>query len=295
MEFSPMKIQLSLLSVLFLFSCTAGDKDNPIYNGRLESDIVRISAQSAGVVDTLTVEEGQEVHKGQLLLVINSDKIKLRLQQQQLQKQEISLNMQGLQARLQELNAQLNLAQKTLKKTLNMITAGAATDQKKDELAAQVSVLTAKKEALNAQMQTVANKKKQIEKAIELTRLSLNETRILSPAEGRILNQFIYRGELAVPGKALFEIADLSRMEAEIYLPLEELGNVKLGQEAKISVDGQENSFKGTVKWISSTSEFTPKTILTKETRTTLVYQVKITLSNPDGILKIGMPVDVVF
>ncbi len=290
-----MKILLSFIIGLFLFSCSGEDSSGHIYNGRLESDIIRISAQAAGIVDSLAVEEGQVVQKGQLLAVINSDKIRLRLRQQRLQLQEADLNMQSLRARLKELNAQLELTQKTLAKTNKMVAAGAATDQKKDEIETQSAVLSAKKEALTAQMKVLNNKKEQLSAAIGMTQLSLKDTRILSPQEGRVLNQFIYRGELAVPGKPVFEIADLSGMEAEIYLPLEELGNVKLGQEAKISVDGQENSFKGTVKWISSTSEFTPKTILTKETRTTLVYQVKIDLPNPDGILKIGMPVDVRF
>ncbi len=290
-----MKLLLSLLSTLLLFSCTAGDTDNHIYNGRMESDIIRVSAQSAGLVDTVAVEEGQKVRKGQFLALINSDKTGFQLQQQQLQLQEVSLNMQSLKARLKELDAQLNLAKSTLIKTGKMVTAGAATAQKKDELNARVSVLKAKKEALAAQMQTVVNKKQQIEKAIDLTRLLLADARIVSPSDGRILNQFIYRGELAVPGKVLFEIANLSRMEAVIYLPLEKLSNIKLGQEADILVDGRQKRFQGKVRWISSVSEFTPKTILTKETRTTLVYQVKIAVPNPHGVLKIGMPVDVAF
>ena len=290
-----MKILLSVLIGTLLFSCSGGDGIEHIYNGRLESDVVRISAQSAGIVDSLMVEEGQATHKGELLAVINSDKIRQRLRQQRLQEQEVTLNLQGLQAGLKELDAQIELTRSTLVKTNKMVSAGAATDQKRDEIQTQVTILTAKKEALMARMNALANKKEQIAAAIDLTRLSLQDTRIVSPLKGRLLNQFIYRGELTVPGKPLFEIADLSRMEAVIYLPLEELGNIKPGQKAEITVDGQENRFEGSVKWISSTSEFTPKTILTKETRTTLVYQVKVDVPNPDGILKIGMPVDVAF
>ena len=290
-----MKILLNVLSALLLFSCTTGDEEKHIYNGRLESDIIRISAQSAGLVDTVAAEEGQIVRKGQLLAKINSQKLKLRLEQQMLQQQEISYTKQNLLARVKELNAQLSLAQSTLKKTGKMVMAGAATNQKRDELAAQVSVLKAKKEALDAQMKTVATKQEQTKKAIDLIRLSIDDTHILSPADGRILNQFICRGELAMPGKALFEIADISRMEAIIYLPLQELSRIKLGQKADITVDGQKKKIRARVSWISSTSEFTPKTILTKETRTTLVYQVKLALPNPDGLLKIGMPVDVTF
>ena len=84
-------------------------------------------------------------------------------------------------------------------------------------------------------------------------------------------------------------------MKVTIYVSTNELSHTKIGNQADIKVDGVDELMKGTITWISSESEFTPKTILTEETRTTLVYAVKIAVSNPDGILKIGMPVDVIY
>ncbi len=289
-----MKILMSSLLAFILVSCNGNNGENVIYNGRLETDIVRISSEAGGKIDSLGAREGQAVSKGELLAVVNSDKIKLRLSQQRIQLQEVSIGMLALKAQLKELDAQLKLSRKVLNKTKNMVSSGAATDQKLDELETHVEVLLAKKEALGIQKKVLQNKKEQAEAGIALTQATLQDTRISAPLNGTILNRFVNQGELCVPGMALFEVADLSNLEANIYLPLEMLSKIKLGSAVKVSADGQEKDFEGSVKWISSESEFTPKTILTEETRTTLVYRVKIAVPNPDGILKIGMPVDVV-
>ena len=83
-------------------------------------------------------------------------------------------------------------------------------------------------------------------------------------------------------------------MDLYIYLPLRELPDVKIGQDVRVIVSGAEDGYTGTVVWIASEGEFTPKTILTRETRDTLVYEVKIRVANTSGELKIGMPVDVI-
>jgi len=290
-----MKLFIILVMSLLVFSCSGNNTDTTIYNGRLESDIVRISAEAAGKIDSLFTEEGSAVNKGQILALINSDKITTRLKQHEIQLQEIIISTSALAAQLKELEAQLKFSDKTLLKTESMLTAGAATNQTHDELETQVNVLKAKKEGLTAQKNLLDNKAQQIKVARELTLLALKDTRIFSPLNGQVLNRFVNQGELSAPGMALFEIADLSNMEANIYVPSEMLSKIKLGNTVEVSVDGQDKAFEGSVKWISSESEFTPKTILTEETRTTLVYRVKISVPNPDGILKIGMPVDVVF
>jgi len=288
-----MKIVVSFAMALLLVACSGNNGEKVVYNGRLESDIIRISAEVGGKIDTLNVQEGQSIKKGQLLAVINSDKIQVRLTQQMSQFKEVNIGQLALKAQEKELNAQVKLTKTTLVKTQNMVASGAATDQKLDELETQLEVLLAKQEALKIQEILLDNKKEQLTSTIELTKISLMDARISAPLDGQVINRFVNIGELCAPGMALFEIADLSNLEASIYLPLDLLGEVKLASTVEVSVDGQEEAFKGSVKWISSESEFTPKTILTEETRTTLVYRVKVEVPNPDGVLKIGMPVDV--
>jgi HlyD family secretion protein len=110
-----------------------------------------------------------------------------------------------------------------------------------------------------------------------------------------VLNVFRHEGELAAVGTPLLEVADLSTLRVEVYVPLEKLAPLRVGGPAQVSAEGLPDSLKGTVSWIASEAEFTPKTILTQETRTTLVYRVRVLVPNPEGALKVGMPVDVRF
>jgi len=90
-------------------------------------------------------------------------------------------------------------------------------------------------------------------------------------------------------------LADLSRVELEVFVSEPDLGKVGLGQEVGVRIDGEApNRFTGRISHISSVAEFTPKNIQTRQERVKLVYSVKIRIENPQGILKSGMPADAV-
>ena len=102
---------------------------------------------------------------------------------------------------------------------------------------------------------------------------------------------------MAVPGKPLYKIADLSSILLRAYITGDQLTRVKLGQSATVLSDNGAGGYKehqGTITWISDKAEFTPKTIQTKDERANLVYAVKIKVQN-DGSLKLGMYADVRF
>ena len=281
--------------ILFIISCNNGNNDAITYNGRVEADIISLSAQVGGALDVVDIEEGDAVKEGQPLMKINTDKIELQLKSQRAQVLELQANLAANTAQIKQVDAQLKLAQQTLDKTIKLVNEGAATEQQQDELESKVDVLKAQKEALLTNKKMLQAKNQQLAAAMELTQISINDASIVSPINGVILNRFLDKDELVAPGRALVEIADLSNMKITIYVASNELCRVKIGDQVDVKVDGVEEMLKGTVNWIASESEFTPKTILTEETRTTLVYAVKIAITNPDGVLKIGMPVDVVY
>ena len=286
---------LGMAAFLILAGCSDNGGTGLIYDGRLDTDIIQVSAKIAGTIDSLLVEEGDAVQKNQLLAQIETDRIEAQLKMEDAQLSELQANLQALEAQIKQIRAQLSLAEKTLSKTQNMLKEGAATDQKKDELSTQVDILQAKMQAIRAQQATLAAKKKQLQAKKELTLLNLRDTRLLSPINGVVVNKFKNAKEVVQPGITVLDVADLSTMEAVIYVPLVELDKVKIGQKATLRIDAGNQTFEGRVKWISSQAEFTPKTILTRETRESLVYAVKLTVPNPEGILKIGMPVEIVF
>ena len=105
------------------------------------------------------------------------------------------------------------------------------------------------------------------------------------------MEKYAEQGEFVAPGKPLFKMADTERMFIRAYVTSAQLQRVKVGQQAKVFADygdGQRKEYDGTVVWISSKSEFTPKTILTDDERADLVYAIKVAIKN-DGYVKMGM------
>lgn len=285
---------LWLLSFALIFTgCFPGADQKDVYYGRCDVDIIRLSAQTSGIIDSLTFEEGALIKKEEILLKINTERLAAQLSRQNAQLKELDENVIGLNSQMKQVVVQHQFAKDTYQKTSNMVNEGAATVQKRDELQTQVLVLQARMNGIRSQLRTLDSKREQLLAAEKITRLNLRDSEIKSPVDGIIINKFHYQGELVAPGMAILEVADLSQMDVTIYISLEDLGNIKIGQQVDVLVDGQEEKLTGMVKWISSQSEFTPKTILTKDVRTTLVYAVKVSVANRDGILKIGMPVDI--
>lgn len=130
---------------------------------------------------------------------------------------------------------------------------------------------------------------------VELLQRQIKESFITSPISGIVTTKTAEVGEFATPGMTIAVIANLDVVYLTIYVSEFQLGKIKLGQEAQISVDSfPSRTFIGKVIYISSEAEFTPKNIQTKEERLKLVYGVKIAVKNTDGSLKPGMPADAV-
>ena len=133
------------------------------------------------------------------------------------------------------------------------------------------------------------------EAALKALDIELERTALTAPAGGVILERLVHEGELAVPGAALFTLADLDQVTLTVYVPEAELGKVALGQEVEVTVDAYDQAFPGRVTHIASQAEFTPKNVQTQEERVHMVFAVKIRLDNPDHALKPGMPADAIF
>lgn len=117
-----------------------------------------------------------------------------------------------------------------------------------------------------------------------------------SPIDGTVLTRSIDVGEVVQPGMATMTIAPLDELTVTVYIPEDRYGEVNLGDIATLSVDSfPEASFTATVVRIADQAEYTPRNVQTKEERQTTVYAIKLSVDNPDGKLKPGMPVDLVF
>ena len=193
------------------------------------------------------------------------------------------------------LRQQIVKAQEDVKRYAELVKDGAANRKILDDsrnqllvlqrqLAAQNSTLGNSTRSLSAQMGTADVEKLQV---ID----QLRKCHITSPISGTVLEKYAEQGEFVMTGKPLFKVADIQRLYLRAYITSQQLSKVKLGQRVTVFSDYGNNlrkSYQGVVSWISSQSEFTPKTILTNDERADLVYAIKVAVKN-DGSIKIGM------
>jgi HlyD family secretion protein len=126
----------------------------------------------------------------------------------------------------------------------------------------------------------------------------LRKTEVRNPIDGTVLTSYVKAGEVVQAGQPLYRVANLTSMEVRAYVTEPQLSTIRLGQEAQVSIDsgsGPRQTVSGSISWISSRAEFTPTPIQTREERADMVYAIKIRVANANGVLKIGMPVDVQF
>src|SRR5512133_622474 len=133
------------------------------------------------------------------------------------------------------------------------------------------------------------------EAQVSQARTRLEETTLLAPTAGIVLSKNIEAGEQVAPGTPVVTIGRLEEVWIRGYVPENELPRIKLGQKARVSVDGLKGRvFEGRLDFIAQEAEFTPKNVQTEKERVRLVYRIKITVPNPDLTLKPGMPADAV-
>ena len=181
-----------------------------------------------------------------------------------------------------------------------MLRNGAATEKQHDDIEAQIKILESQLEAtlstLRKNTTTINNNSAALEAQIAALDDRIAKCRIASPVSGTVLVKYAEAGELATVGKPLMKIADLDNIYLRAYFTSEQLATIKLNDSVRVIADfggDQRYDYEGRIAWISAESEFTPKSIQTKDSRANLVYAVKIAVRN-DGRLKIGLAGEVV-
>jgi HlyD family secretion protein len=217
------------------------------------------------------------------------------------------------------LSAQLEIAKRTHQRTRRLFDQQAATAQQLDQAERDERVLTnqvaAQDEQIKAQERQIAaqtdlaNGARAQEKTVAAQLAGtdaqvsqagerIRKTEIRNPIDGTVLTSYVKAGEVVQAGQPLYRVANLTSMEVRAYVTEPQLSAIRLGQEAQVSIDaggGQRQTMPGSISWISSRAEFTPTPIQTREERVDMVYAIKIRVANANGVLKIGMPVDVQF
>ena len=268
--------------------------------GAFEATEVVVSSEATGRILNFEVEEGMAVEANQMVGAIDS--VQLHLQRKQLVAQQSALlgSRPDVKKQVAALREQIAKQNEELRRVENMLKDGAATKKQKDDIEAQIKILESQLDAtlstLDKNTSTINNNSAALEAQIAALDDRISKCRVISPVGGTVLVKYAEAGELATVGKPLMKIADLDNIYLRAYFTSDQLAKVNLGDEVKVVADfgGDERyDYTGRVAWISSESEFTPKTIQTKDSRANLVYAVKIAVEN-DGRLKIGLAGEVV-
>jgi len=265
--------------------------------GNFEATEVMVSAMAQGEIFSLLLEEGQVLEKGEVVGLI--DTTELYLKEQQLIK-----SIAAVKTRLVTINAQMDVQLQQRQNLMidharleKLFKDGAATQKQLDDINGGLDLLDAQIKATKSQKQQVQAEIETILIQIEQVKEALSKCFVENPVKGTVLIKYAEAGEVATPGRPIYKIADLSMMKLKVYVSGDQLPHIKIGQEVEVQIDKtkKENTLlNGKIGWISSTAEFTPKTIQTKDERVNLVYAVKILVPN-DGAIKIGMPGEVNF
>ena len=282
-----------IATLLLISSC--GKESEFDAQGTFEATEIIVSAEATGRILCFDVEEGSTVEAGNIVGAIDS--IQLHLQRRQLIAQQSALlsSRPDVKKQVASIREEIAKQKSELSRVENMLRDGAATQKQYDDIGAHIRILEGKLEAalstLDKNTSSINGNSVAIEAQIAALDDRIAKCRINSPVSGTLLVKYAQAGELASPGKPLMKVANLNEIFLRAYFTSEQLADITLGDAVTVIADfgGDERySYEGRITWIASESEFTPKSIHTRDSRANLVYAVKIAVKN-DGRLKIGL------
>ena len=281
-------------STLLMLSC-GKTKDRLDANGTFEATEIIVSSEATGKLMQFNIQEGQVLEAGQQLGYIDSLQLSLRKLQLQASMKAMEIRKPDTRKQIAAIEQQIATAKTEKNRIVNLLKANAANQKQLDDINALIALLEkqldAQKSTLSITDRGIGSDNEALGYQVEQLNDQLKKCLITNPVKGTVLVKYSEAGEVSVPGKALYKIADLDQMILRAYVTSAQLDQIKIGQTVKVFADSgieKKREYAGTISWISAKSEFTPKTIQTQDERANLVYAVKVHLTN-DGYLKIGM------
>jgi len=304
-----------LATVSFVLAACGNKEKEYDATGTFEATEVTVSAKATGELKTFDISEGQAVEQGAVVGSIDAYQLQQTSEQLEAQKRQLGATRSAtdsrrldLEKQLSSINQQIANAQRERQRFTELVADGAVPKKQLDDINYQIKVLERQREATRDQIRSnnasLAEQSKGIGAQIDGLNAQQRQiadqianAQVKAPIAGTVLEKYVERGEFVAIGKPLFKMADVQNMYLRAYVTSSQLKDLKIGQKVKVFADygdKQKKTYEGTIAWISSRSEFTPKTILTDDERADLVYAVKVAIKN-DGYVKIGMYGEVKF
>lgn len=279
--FGILFIVLIAVLVIYLNLSRRIDSNQLVLSGVIEAVEHDLSFRISGLITEIFYDEGNFIDSVSVVAVLDTSELVATADQ-------THKNYEAAKASLTQLEVQLETTQRNLTKIEQLLPTGAATQSQYDDLADQ-------KRQLKAQLEFAQKNLEAVKATVDLAEIRLDYAVLKSLTKGKLIARMYEPGEVVMPGAPVVTIADLDDLTVKVYLPEIYLGMIKLGQDVTIQIDSHpQRSFSGRVRYISDKAEFTPKNIQTKEERVKQVFAIKVSSSSHGGILKPGLPCDVI-
>jgi len=208
---------------------------------------------------------------------------------------ENNIALQIVSEKLQIASSERSHVKLNYDRTKSLFNSGSATQQNLDDITEILKKTEQNYKITELERERLSTVTEKIEVSLRKVEKKIRDCEIRAPFSGRIEKVYFMENEAVTAFRPVLELTDSDYLTVKIYIPVSELTSIKVGDSMAVFASGIESSYSGKVSWISNTAEFTPKEILTPETRSSLVYAVNITVQNKNDELKDGMPIVIRF
>ena len=315
-----MRARWTPLLLVLLAACHRGGDRRLHAWGSIEATEVDIASRIGGRITEVLVDEDDAVKQGQLLLRIDVQELEARRAQAQAAVEAANARLQLLEAgnRKEDITAarqSLEAAQARARSTTRdfqrakgLFAKRVITQQQLDESRAAADVAEAQmreqravleKLVGGARAEDISAAAANRDEAIAATSMiddQLEDRELEAPLNAVVMHRLVEPGEVARPGEPLLVLGNLASPYVDVYVPEGRLGEAKLGAPVEVHVDAYPGQvFRGKVRHVATSAEFTPKNVQTAEQRARLVFRVRVDVQDPNALLHPGMPAEAIF
>jgi HlyD family secretion protein len=288
----PTCIVLTIIAVL-TGACN-GNEHAADATGVFEATEIVVSSEASGKIMELGIREGDRINAGDYAGYIDSAQLYLKKQQLTAGLKAVDIRKPDIRKQIAVLEQQIATARTERQRMENLVKANAGNQKQLDDIVNNIQFLQKQSDAQYSTLRKTSGSADAETEGLQYQIMQLDDQlqkcRIINPQTGTVLVKYAEPGEVTIPGKPLYKIADTDLLYLRAYITADQLSQLKQGQSVRVFADfGKDNrrEYPGSISWISDKSEFTPKGIQTKDERANLVYAIKIAVKN-DGYLKIG-------
>ncbi|MEE9553717.1 MAG: HlyD family efflux transporter periplasmic adaptor subunit [candidate division Zixibacteria bacterium] len=272
---------ISVSVIVYISNDKSADDSVLVLSGAIETVEIDLAFTIPGRLDNIFSEESEAVSSGDTVAELSHKESLARLRQ-------IEAQIAAAVANKDKLGIEKEALERNLSKVARLVISGGATSGEKEDLEDKIRVVEATIISASSSIDALNSQKDYLE-------ITVDEEYLTSPVDGMVILRSAEPGEVVNPGKTILTVADLSKLEIKVYLPESKLGLIEIGQLVEIKIDSfPDTSYEGMVRRISDKAEFTPKNVQTREERVKTVFAVIVSADDQGGILKPGMPCDVI-